>query len=158
MQYTILAATLLALAGTLPAQAGEALPHRHGHEMAQPATLTLDAGKKWNTDQPLRDGMLQIRALLAPRIADIHSGKLGAAAYRQLGAAIAKQVGGIVADCKLEPKADAMLHPLIGELLAGADAMQGKGGLEPAAGAHKAVMALNDYGRYFNHPGWQGLK
>ena len=59
MQYTILAATLLALAGTLPAQAGEALPHHHGHEMAQPATLTLDAGKKWNTDQPLRDGMLQ---------------------------------------------------------------------------------------------------
>lgn len=158
MQYTLLAAALLALAGIPSAQAGEAQHHHHEHEAAQPAKLMLDAGKRWQTDQPLRDGMLQIRALLAPRIADIHSAKLGAEDYRQLGMAIEKQVEGIVASCKLEPKADAMLHPLIGELLAGAAAMQGKGELQPAAGAHKAVMALNNYGRYFNHPGWQSLR
>lgn len=149
----------LALAGLLAtATAAEPAHHHHHQAAAEPQQLALNNGSKWQTDQPLRDGMNQLRALLAPRIAEVHSGKLAAAAYQELGKAIEKQVGTIVATCKLDPKADAMLHPLIADLLAAAEAMQGKGGLKPAAGAHKAVTALNNYGRYFNHPGWQPLK
>ena len=28
---------------------------------------------------------------------------------------------------------------------------------KPAAGAHRIVTALNQYGRHFEHPGWQPL-
>jgi hypothetical protein len=64
----------------------------------------------------------------------------------------------IVANCRLSPDADAMLHLVIAELLAGADAMEGKAkGANPGAGADKVIQALDDYGRHFDHPGWQPL-
>jgi hypothetical protein len=78
--------------------------------------------------------------------------------YRALGTTVEQEVARIVAECKLEPKADAMLHVVIGDLVAGAEGMQGKGQIKPAAGARQVVQALNAYGRFFEHPGWQGLK
>jgi hypothetical protein len=39
----------------------------------------------------------------------------------------------------------------------GADAMQGKSKTKPAAGAVQAVRAVNQYGKYFDHPGWKPL-
>ena len=51
-----------------------------------------------------------------------------------------------------------MLHIVVADLIAGADAMQGKGDLAPRVGAHKAAMALNAYGKHFRHPGWKPLK
>jgi hypothetical protein len=67
------------------------------------------------------------------------------------------QVATIVAQCKLDPAADANLHLIIAELVAGADAMQGKSATAPAAGATQVLRALNQYGTYFNHPGWNPL-
>jgi len=129
----------------------------HTHE-AHPAKLQLDQGRKWATDEPLRRGMGAIRAVMAERIEAIHRNRLSAEEYRAAGVAIEQEVARIVAECKLEPKADAMLHIVIADLLAGADVMQGKVKAKPVAGAHKVVQALNAYGKYFEHPGWQGLK
>lgn len=149
----------LALAGLLAtATAAEPGHHHHHQAAAAPQQLALDNGSKWQTDQPLRDGMNRMRQLLAPQLAAIHHGRLGDAAYRQLGGQIEQQLADIVANCKLSPKADAMLHLLVAELQTGAAAMQGKGTLQPAAGAHKVVQALNNYGRYFQHPGWLTLR
>jgi hypothetical protein len=39
----------------------------------------------------------------------------------------------------------------------GADAMQGKSKTTPAAGAAQTVGAVNQYGRYFQHPGWKPI-
>ena len=55
------------------------------------------------------------------------------------------------------PTDDANLHLIVAELLAGADAMQGKSKTTPAAGAAQAVRAVNQYGRYFDHAGWKPL-
>lgn len=129
----------------------------HSHD-AHPAKLQLDHGKKWPTDEPLRRGMSAIRAVMAQRIESIHRNKLSAEEYRSAGAQVDQEVARIVAECKLEPKADAMLHIIVADLLAGAEGMQGKSKAKPMAGAHKVVQALNAYGRYFDHPGWDALK
>jgi hypothetical protein len=63
-----------------------------------------------------------------------------------------------VQNCKLEPEADAQLHIVIAELLAGAEAMQGKEpGVARRAGAKRVVKALNAYGEHFEHAGWKRL-
>lgn len=149
---------LLAVALSGWMQAAHAAEHQHHqhHHQPQQATLSLDNGKQWATDQPLRDGMATMRQSLAAQLPAIGAGKLDRAGYATLGQQIEAQVGKIVASCKLDPRADAMLHPLLADLLSGAAAMQGKGG-SAAAGAQQAVAALNNYGRYFQHPGWQAL-
>ena len=149
----LLAAALFALGASQPGIAADA----HSHAADAPAKLALDHGKKWATDAPLRQRMGEIRALLAAQIGPIHDGKLSPAEYAALGAAIEQKVANIVAECKLPPAADAMLHLIVADLVAGADVMQGKATGNPAEGAHKVVTAANAYGRYFNDAGWKPL-
>ena len=79
-------AGLLALGAQAPALAATPA-HDHAQAAAAPTALTLDHGRKWTTDAPLRQRMGEIRALLAPRLGAIHRGTLTAADYRALGAA-----------------------------------------------------------------------
>jgi hypothetical protein len=150
-----------ALAGLCLALAGNTLAatdnHATGHAHEPPAKLELDHGRPWATDAPLRRGMDALRAAFAGRLAAIHAGTLAPGDYAALGATIEGEVATIVAECQLEPKADAVLHVIVAELLAAADVLQGRAPGTPAAGAHRAVVALNDYGRYFDHPQWQAL-
>jgi hypothetical protein len=148
-----LAAALFALGASQPGFAADT----HSHAAETPATLALDHGKKWATDAPLRQRMGEIRALLAAQIDPIHAGKLTPAGYAALGAAVEQKVANIVAECKLPPAADAMLHLIVADLVAGADVMQGKVAGNPVEGAHKVVTAANAYGRYFNDAGWKPL-
>lgn len=149
----VLAAALFALGASQPGFAADA----HSHAAGAPATLALDHGKKWTTDAPLRQRMGEIRALMAAQIDPIHAGRLTAAEYAALGFAIEQKVAAIVAECKLPPDADAMLHLIVADLVAGADVLQGKAAGNPAEGAHKVVTAANAYGRYFDDAGWKPL-
>ena len=150
-----LAGLCLALAGNTVAATDQ---HAAGHAHEAPAKLELDHGRRWATDAPLRRGMDALRAAFAGRLAAIHAGTLAPADYAALGATIEGGVATIVAECKLEPKADAVLHVIVAELLAAADVLQGRAPGTPAAGTHRAVIALNDYGRYFDHPQWRALQ
>lgn len=155
---TRLFALVLALAATaMISAAPQAAEHaHHGHEA--PAALTLDHGKKWPTDEPLRRGMNGVRGAMAKALPVIHADKAKPAQYRELAGTVRKEVSYIVANCRLAPGPDAMLHLVIAELLAGADGMEGKAAeVTPRAGAVRVVQALDDYGRHFNHPGWQPL-
>ena len=117
-------AAAVALAFGAPAfAAGDA--HEHGHG-AQEAKLVLNHGKKWQTDEPLRQGMGNIRAALAKDVKAIHANKATPQQYQALAKRVEGEVAGIVRNCKLEPEADAQLHVVIAELMAGAEAMQGK--------------------------------
>jgi hypothetical protein len=158
MKYPLLAAVLLAgvTIGSTPAVLAADV-HDHQHE-AGPARLELNQGRKWPTDAPLRKAMATLRAEFAGKLHAIHKGSGAKEEYATLGRSVEAQIGTIVSQCKLEPKADAMLHIVIGELGGAADIMQGKAAGDPAEAAHHAVMALNSYGRYFSHPGWQALK
>jgi hypothetical protein len=142
-QTTIGIALALAFAG--PAAYGQAT-HEHDHGASE-AKLVLDQGKKWPTDAPLRQGMENIRAALGSGMK-----------YQALANKVNTEVAGIVQNCKLEPEADAQLHLVIAELMAGAEAMEGKvKGETRRAGAEKVARALSAYGEHFEHAGWKRL-
>ena len=149
-------ACAIAAALSVPALAQTAT---HDHGTAEPHKLTLNQGRKWATDEPLRAGMGRIRGLVEPQLAAAHAGKLTPAQYRELAARVETEVGGIVANCKLEPKADAMLHLVIADLGAGTDAMAGKNPeLRSALGLVKVAQAVNQYGSHFDHAGFKPIR
>lgn len=130
----------------------------HGHDAAAPHTLALNDGKKWRTDEPLRAGMGRIRGLVEPQLAAAHAGKLTPAQYGELATRIDTEVGGIVANCKLDPKADAMLHLLIADLGDGTRRMTGKNPEQrPALGLVKVAQTLDQYRSHFEHPGFEPI-
>src|SRR5688572_449838 len=153
-QGAIVAALALAFAGPAFA-AGEV--HSHDHAAGE-AKLVLNQGKKWQTDAPLRQGMSNIRGAVAKDVNAIHTGKATPKQYEALAQKVSTEVAGIVQNCKLEPEADAQLHILIAELMAGAEAMEGKApGETRQAGAERVAKALNAYGEHFEHAGWKRL-
>ncbi|MEN9436863.1 MAG: hypothetical protein RIR09_1518 [Pseudomonadota bacterium] len=130
--------------------------HKHGADSTQ---LSLDNGKKWATDAPLRQGMGAIRAQMQAALHAIHENKLPVARYNALAAKLNTEVGGIVAQCKLEPKADEQLHLVIADVLSGAEAMQGKTKkVTRRSGAVQVLGALEKYATYFDHPNWTPIQ
>lgn len=151
--WTLLATAGLALGLATGSLAADAHKHDHG---AAPAKLELNNGKKWATDAPLRQGMENIRKLMQASLHDIHENRLSAAKYGALAKQVDAEVGGIVANCKLEPKADAMLHLLIADLGDGTSTMTGKNAKQrPALGLVKVAKTLDQYGKHFDHPGFK---
>ncbi|MCU0963597.1 MAG: hypothetical protein MUF08_00740 [Burkholderiaceae bacterium] len=131
----------------------------HSHDAAAPHKLSLNQGRKWGSDDALRAGMGRIRGLVEPQLGAAHAGKLTPAQYRELATQVETEVGGIVANCKLEPKADAMLHLVIADIGAGTDTMAGKDAkLRPALGLVKVAQAVNQYGSHFDHPGFKPIR
>lgn len=156
LAVTLAAAGFAALnvTGTPALAAGEA--HDHGHASA--AAKPLPAGKRWTTDEALRQGMTEIRHALEPQLGAIHNNKLTPEQYQAIAHKTEEQVAYIVANCKLPADADAALHGIIAEMGEGVEAMSGKSKAKPRDGAVKLLNALNEYGRTFDHPGWKKLR
>jgi hypothetical protein len=154
----LLGAAVLSLAVASASAVAAEHRHDHGHGAA-PVKLELNKGRKWETDAPLRRGMENIRNSIDAVHHEIHENKLAAARYAELAKKVSGEVNGIVADCKLEPKADAQLHLVVAEILAGVEAMEGRAKkMKRQAGALKVAGALEKYAAHFDHPGWQPLK
>jgi hypothetical protein len=147
---------LLAATLTLPVTALAADAHQHGHAKQK---MELNAGKRWATDDSLRQGMTAIRSSVLVTLPDAHAGKASDADYDAFGKKVAAQVAYIVQNCKLEPKADEQLHGVIAEIVEGAELAEGKHkGKSRAAGVVQVAQALNAYGKYFQHAGWTPVK
>ena len=163
-QWKIIAATLYAAvlfglsAGVVSAQDHSHSHGEHAHGEGTSAQLTPDHGKKWATDDSLRQGMSRIRDALNAELPAVHSGKATAEQYQALAQKVNDQLAFMVKNCRLEPKADAVLHLILADIIAGADILQAQQGGEAHQGAVKIVHALENYASYFDHPGWQGLK
>lgn len=161
MKRNILTAlTLISLGAATPALAANnaAQDHSHDHGGA-PATLQLNAGKKWETDAPLRKAMGDIRQTIAASLDAIHNNKLPAKDYAAIAHKVETAVGDIVANCKLDKQADDQLHIIVADLLAGAEQMAGKAKqAKPRDGAVKVIVALDNYGKYFNDAGYRPFK
>lgn len=153
-------ASLIAILISLPTALVMAAETTHQHEQgAATAKLHLKDGKKWQTDDVLRQSMVSIKDAFAPRLPAIHQNKLDAKSYDELAAKVNAEVANIVKNCHLEKDADEMLHLVIADMLAGAEAMSGKDQkVTQQAGAVQVVHSLDSYGKYFDHPGWQSLK
>lgn len=131
---------------------------QHQHEEAGgPHTLQLDHGRKWATDAPLRQAMTAIRDAIAAQHEGIHADTADAAQYQALAAKIDEQIAYMVANCKLKPEADAQLHVILSDIIAGSDLMKGGDKAQARKGAIKVVGALQKYPKYFRHPGWRAV-
>ena len=152
--FRVIALLVFALSAT-PMMAAE--DHHHHHGAAGPR-LALNNGQKWATDEALRQGMANIQKAMGEKLQAIHANKLPRAEYAKLASRLEAEVSGIVSQCHLPEEADAMLHLVLAEIGGGIDAMAGKNRkADPRRGAVRVLGALQDYRRYFDHPGWQPL-
>jgi hypothetical protein len=140
----LLATLALALAATASAQVHE---HGHGAASAPPAT---EPAQRWETDAALREGMGRIRAAV-DALQHYEHGHIGPQQAVQLADGVQRDVAFVVKNCTLEPAADAALHPILGALAQGAQALKAR----PTELAAIAPMrsALQDYARQFDDPG-----
>lgn len=130
----------------------------HSHGAADAHQLSLNNGKQWATDAPLRQSMTRIRALVAPQIDAAHAGKLRAADYQALARQTEEQIGVIVKECKLAPQADEALHIVIARMGEGLEVMNGKSATaKPVDGLLHLAEAINDYGAHFEHAGFKPI-
>lgn len=98
--------------------------HQHQHDTdGSTAQLTLNNGKKWATDEPLRLGMARIKMLVDPAGAVTPEQGLDPEQAKRIAEGVNGQVAYLIANCRLEPKADAILHVLIADMLQGAEAL-----------------------------------
>ncbi|MGV8900485.1 MAG: hypothetical protein ACOH2B_14780 [Burkholderiaceae bacterium] len=150
---------LLAIALALPLTTLANEAAKHEHSAAVQTQLELNAGKKWTTDAPLRQAMANIRSTVASALPAAHSGKLTPAQYDTFGNDVTAQITYIVQNCKLDPKADAQAHIIVGDIMNGVDTATGK---QPdqkrALGVVRIAQSLNSYGKYFDHANWKMIK
>lgn len=128
--------------------------HEHSHEEAGPQRLTLKNDHKWATDGSLRQAMSSIQGEMRASHDAIHDGRMTQQQYRDLSGKVNAQISFMVQNCKLDKDADEMLHLVLADIIAGADAMAGQDTGKARQGAEKIFHALENYGSYFDHPGW----
>ncbi len=128
-------------------------PHE-GHAVAH-AEVRLEEGRRWPTDEPLRQGMSDIRRAMAAAFPAIHMRLLPEAEYAALAATIQERVDHVARNCRLPEAADAELHGVLASLVEGSDALRGS---DRVGGAMRVIQALGAYGRRFDHPDWAKTK
>lgn len=139
----------LLLSASLPLLLACAVPvaaESNAHPGVDAATAPAPV-QRWKTDAPLREGMGRLRAAV-DGLGHYEHGHMGAEQALKLAASIERDIGFIVAHCKLEPRADAALHPILEALAQGALALKAN----PAEFATIPPMrnALQDYARTFD--------
>lgn len=139
----------LLLGLTLPSAQAETDAH-HQHPAAT-ASLQLDHGKKWATDAPLRQGMANLQQAFDAVHVQIHRDRFQDNDYASLATQVQTEVDRIITQCHLSPEADAQLHPILAELIRGAEAMSGKSTqTRRRDGALIAMSALKNFQTYFD--------
>lgn len=116
------------------------------------AAPSLNDGRRWETDLPLRTGMQRIRDAVDQAFVAYADNRLTSAETKALSATVQENVNYLIANCKLPPKVDAMLHVLITELLSAAAHVGEKHA--DREGWERMGQALRRYSEYFDHPGW----
>lgn len=145
--FAVASAFALAPAGVLAERS-----HSHGHGAQE---LALNQGQKWKIDEPLRAGMESIRDQVTQMHLAAERAPLKPEYYQSLGVSIQNDLAEMARNCKLEPAADANLHVVMARLDAAAEALKRSDAKETRRGMKEAREALEKYGRYFDHPGWQ---
>ncbi len=139
---TISIVLAVALFGCHKKSAGEG-EHNHHGEAAAPV---IKPAQKFATDDNLRMRMTAVlNTMKAMHDADA---KVNLA---ETGTKIEATVQDIFKKCKLEPAADAAIHPILAELLKGANLFKKGNEKEGHETIHNALLRYEDF---FDHPGW----
>lgn len=129
--------------------ADSAAVHDHDHGDV-PFEMQLNNGEKWAIDPPLRQAMGDISEAMRQSLPAIHEDRLPAEDYVPLANQVNDGVAHMIANCELPPEADAQLHMVIAQLMAGSEKMAA--GATPREGAVQVLGALDAYGQYFDDP------
>ena len=130
--------------------------HSHGHShhsSSDSDSMTMDQGKKWATDKPLRSNMRAIRSVIKTNKDKIHNKKMTDAEYKKLATSIQKSVDGIFKECKLPKKADAQLHVILANILKGKNLIETSKS-DKMSGVIVIHKSLAMYGKFFDDPKW----
>ncbi|GGI99478.1 hypothetical protein [Halopseudomonas pertucinogena] len=130
--------------------ADNAALHDHDHGDAS-FELQLDNGQKWAIDPPLRKAMNDINGAMRSSLEAIHQDRLSDEDYAALANQVNDGVAYMVANCELPPDADAQLHMVIAQLMAGSQKMTGDSDASARDGAVQVLGALDAYAQYFDH-------
>lgn len=126
-----------------------ALAQEHsGHStQTKKSERSNQAIKKFNATEDLVVRMEKISTLLKI----LEKKKRGPNVIKEYGGEITGVVNDIFKVCKLEPEADAAVHPILGLILDGAADFKK---VEYASGRQKIQKAFIDYEKRFSHEGW----
>ena len=118
--------------------------HAHHHSTEVPEAAASTDGKRWSTDASLREGMARIQQ--ATSKATTADPKTVLTLADEIGASVQF----MIKHCKLEPEADATLHPLLARLLQTSAELR----KDPSSGASIQVVVdtLGTYRRLFDDP------
>lgn len=129
----------------------------HSHEPGERnAKSTLNQGRKWETDEVLRQGMDNIRQLMTASREDIEKERLSVQDYQRLAETMDNNIANIVKNCKLTKETDAAFHSIVlADLNQSTELMRKSPKFQVQRAAALGVMqTLRNYGEYFQHTGW----
>lgn len=123
--------------------------HHKGHHQPQAATQ-VKSDKKFVADDNLKSRMgAVLDAVKALEAAGVNKNKNDSVI--EAGKKIEATVNDIFKTCKLEPDADAAIHPILADLLKGASFFKKGNAKEGHEKIHKALLK---YEETFEHAGW----
>lgn len=145
----VLTVSALVLFLNTPALAIEAHQSHEHHKGAPSANVEVKSGTKYTSDDALKPLMEKILGTMKSLYAHGDEKKIGK--VKAAGVTVEKTVQEIFKNCKLEPAADAAIHPILAGILEGASLLK-KGKADE--GHDKVHQALIKYEGLFIHPGW----
>jgi hypothetical protein len=117
------------------------------------------ADAKWPTDEIVRTGMAAIRKATRDNHTLVTHRRMPPASARSFADSIAKEARRIRDGAQIPPEARQDLEPLLDDIVAGAEAVAGRGGeLTPIDGIVRIDSALARYPVRFDDPTWQPLR
>lgn len=135
----------MALAGGV--QAAESHDaHRHAPPAASAAPVQSG---KMPGNAALRDGMTNVRSVMTANLAK----RPGPSDYPRIAGLVEAEIDRITATCVLPADEDARLHLILARMIDGVGRMRTSD--KPQVGVALILGALDEYGRSFEHPGWQ---
>lgn len=122
--------------------------HDHHMDHSKKVEKPVSGTKQFKPTDDLKVRMEKILGL----VMELSKKKDDTKIVKEYGSKITDTVNDIFKTCKLEPEADAAIHPSLGLILQGAEDFK-KGKYE--SGHIKIHEALMDYEKLFKHEGWK---
>lgn len=149
MKRILLVSTLVLSLGSTASASDSHQSHEHHKAAATSVNSEVKPGTKFTADDTLKPRMEKILTTMKTLHESGNSKKVGK--VKAAGKVVKETVQDIFKNCKLEPAADAAIHPILAEMLEGAELLKkGKGD----EGHEKVHQALLKYEELFVHQGW----
>ena len=117
------------------------------------------ADARWPTDETIRTAMATIRKATLDNHTLVTHRRMPPATAQSFANAIAAAVSRIRTDTQVPADAKAALEPILADIVAGAEAVAGRGGeAAPIEGIVRIDAALGHYPLRFDDPTWQPLR